>query len=235
MARLVFARFLFGTSTVVFGVVQLISPESEVWQALHSISPLFAAIIAWCVAIALIAGGIGMLLPGATRAAAIDLGVVYLLFSFANVPGMIATPADPVLYVNFFEMFSLVCGATAVFGSPTLRRAARIGMGICAVSFAWAQIVYFQYTASLVPTWIPPNQAFWTILTTIAFALAALAILIDCQARLAALLMALMIALFGVLVWVPHILVQPRTLSNWNEIASNYLMAAAAWLVAAIE
>jgi len=43
----------------------------------------------------------------------------------------------------------------------------------------------------------------WAILTTIAFALAAVATLINRQARLAIRLMALMLALFGVLVWIP--------------------------------
>ncbi|MGH7327402.1 MAG: hypothetical protein ACREJX_03530 [Polyangiaceae bacterium] len=214
------APILFGISSVLFGVVALISHDSTLWER--------------CVAIAAVAGGAGMLLPRAVRAASILLGIVYLLFAIENVPGMLATPANAVLYVNFFEMFSLACGAMAVLGSGKIRRVARVGMGICAFSFAWAQLVYFQYTASLVPGWIPPSGAFWTILTTIAFALAALAILINRRARLAGLLMALMIALFGVLVWVPRIVAQPQTLSNWNEIASNYLMAAAVWLVAEI-
>jgi hypothetical protein len=227
------ARFVFGASSVLFGVVQLISHDSELWQALHSIAPLLAAAVAWCVAIVLIAGGSGMLLSRTARSASIVLAAVYLLYALTSVPGMLVTPTDAVLYVNFFEMFSLVCGASAVYAATaTLARAARIGLGICAASFAWAQIVYFQYTASLVPTWIPPSQAFWTILTTAAFTLAAIAILINRQARLAALLMTLMIGLFGILVWVPRIISQPQSLSNWNEIATNYLMAGAAWLVA---
>jgi hypothetical protein len=55
-------------------------------------------------------------------------------------------------------------------------------------------------TAALVPKWIPPNQMSWAILTTIAFAVATIAILINCQARLALMLKALMLTLFGVLV-----------------------------------
>ena len=55
-------------------------------------------------------------------------------------------------------------------------------------------MLYRHDTAALVPKWIPPNQMFWTILTTIAFALAAIAILINRQARLATRLMTLMLA-----------------------------------------
>jgi hypothetical protein len=144
---------------------------------------------------------------------------------------MVAKPSAYVQYVDFFEKLSVVCGAI-VACATTQAAVARTGMGVCALSFAWAQIVYFQYTASLVPAWIWPNQAFWTMLTTVAFALAAVAMLVNVQAQLAARLMALMMALFGVLVWLPRIVAHPSVPSNWNEIASNYVMTAAVWLVA---
>ncbi len=106
---------------------------------------------------------------------------------------------------------------------------------MCAVSFAWAQVVYLQYTASLVPVWMLPNQVFWTNFTTVAFALAAAAMLINRLASLAMRLLGVMVALFGVLVWVPMIGAHPATLANWNEISENYLIAAAAFLVADIQ
>ena len=84
----------------------------------------------------------------------------------------------------------------------------------------------------MVPAWIPPNQVLWTNLTTVAFGLAAIAMLINRQARLAMRLLAVMTALFGVLVWLPMIAAHPATLSNWSEIGENYLIAVAAWLVA---
>jgi hypothetical protein len=41
-----------------------------------------------------------------------------------------------------------------------------------------------------------------------------------------------MTALFGVLVWLPIIVGHPTVLANWSEVSENYLIAAAAWLVA---
>jgi hypothetical protein len=73
---------------------------------------------------------------------------------------------------------------------------------------------------------------FWAILTTIAFALAAIAILINRQARLATGLMTLMLALFGVLVWVPHLIAHPEAHFNWSEFALTCLITGAAWMVA---
>lgn len=235
-----YARLLFGASAVFLGVVLLLRPDSELWQDLHPLGTPLATALAWCLTIAQITGGIGVMYSRTARLSSIVLGVVYLFFSLANVPGMIAAPGSAIQYIVFFEQFSLVCGAIAVYAATQTNaahafsagHAARVGLGICALSFGWAQIVYLQYTASLVPTWIPPGQVFWTNFTTIAFALAGVAILINVQGRLAIRLMTLMIVLFGILVWVPRIAAHPHVLSNWDEIASNYLMAGAAWLVA---
>lgn len=225
------ARILFGVSAVLLGIVELLWHTSELRQDVRPLGMPGAEIVAACVAIALIGGGIGMMFSRTARHGALALGCVYLLFALSSVPGMIVKPSAYVQYVDFFEKFSVVCGAIAVY-APAQTVMVRLGLGVCALSFAWAQIVYFQYTASLVPVWIGPSQAFWTILTTIAFALAAIAMLVNVQAQLAIRLMALMLALFGVLVWVPRIAAHPGVPSNWNEIASNYMMTAAAWLVA---
>lgn len=221
------ARAVFGISAVLGGIIDLMWHDSHVWQLAGSAWAPLAVVVGWCFAIAQIAGGIAMFHPRSFRAAAIVLGVVYLVFTLQSAPRLIVAPLDPIPYVNMGEQFALVCGAMAIFAATP----ARIGLGVCAVSFAWAQVVYLQYTASLVPTWIPPNQVFWTNFTTIAFALAAIAMLVNVRARLAINSMALMMALFGVLVWVPHIVARPAELSNWNEIATNYLMTGAALLV----
>lgn len=225
-------RIIFGASAVLYGVVTLVWPGSDLWGQLHALPAPLGAIVAWCLGIAQVAAGIGMLLPQTARFASIVLGIVFLLFALDNVPGMFVAPFSAVPYINFFEQFAVVCGALVVYGSSSFGQFARLALGLCAISFAWAQLVYFQYTASLVPKWILPSQTFWTILTTIAFALAAIAMLINIQARLATLLMALMIALFGVLVWVTHIIAKPNALGNWSELGLNFLIVGAAWLVA---
>ena len=234
-----YARILFGASAIFFGVVSLIWHDSDMWQRLLPLHA-FGPIVAWCLVIAQIAGGIAMMLPRTARPASIVLGAIYGLYVLGAISSIIAAPAEPGGYINCFEQLAIVCGALAVYAASetdaaraiVFGRAARLGLGGCAVSFAWAQVVYLQYTASLVPAWIPPNPVFLTNLTTIAFALAALAMLINRQARLAMRLLAVMIVLFGVLVWVPQIAAHPAMLANWSEISENYLIAAAAWLVA---
>ena len=210
-------RMVFGAAAVLYGVVELM---------------LHHTIVASCLGIAQAIAGIGMLYPRTTPLASVALGVVYAFFALDTIPGIVRAPSSYVQYGNFFEQFCLFCGAIAAYGSAVLGRIARIGIGLCAASFGIEQIVYLQFTASLVPTWIPPGQVFWTDLTTGAFLLAAIAILINRRARLALRLMSVMVALFGVLVWIPHIVAKPDSLGNWSEFAETCLIAGAAWLVA---
>ena len=232
---------VFGAAAVLFGVIALMWHDADTWQTLSKIWTLpFGIIIGGCLMIAQIAGGIGLVYSRTAHAGAILLGVVYLLFSLACIPDVIAAPRVYAHYGSFFEQFSSLCGAIAVYAATEANaaralpfgRVARVGLGLCAISFTLSQIFYLRITADLVPTWIPPNQMFWAILTTVAFALAAIAILINRQARLAIRLMTLMLALFGVLVWIPRLIAHPEAHGNWSEFALTLLITGAAWTVA---
>ena len=241
MKMALYGRIVFGASAVLFGVIALMWHDPDTWQNLVQIWRLpFGAIIGGCLMAAQIAGGIGMQYPRTAHLASVVLGVVYLLFSLACIPGIIAAPKIYAQYGSFFEQFSLLSGAIALYAvteanaarAVMFARLARLGLGLCAISFTLAQIFYLRFTASLVPKWILPNQMFWAKLTTVAFALAAIAILINRQARLATRLMTLMLALFGVLVWVPLLIAHPEAHGNWSEFALTFLITGAAWMVA---
>jgi len=215
--------------------------DSDTWQTLSQIWSLpFGVILGGCLMTAQIAGGMGMQHPRTARRASIILGVVYLLFSLACIPGIISAPATYEHYGSFFEQFSCLCGAMALYAATeandarasALGRVARLGLGVCAISFTLSQMIYLRFTAYLVPKWIPPNQMFWAVLTTVAFALAAIAILINRQARLALRLMTVMLALFGLLVWIPRLIAHPEAHLNWSEFGLTSLITGATWMVA---
>jgi hypothetical protein len=241
MTETLYGRIVFGASAVLLGVIALMWHDSDTWQTLRQIWSLpFGTVIGGCLMSLQIAGGIGMQHPRTARLAAIVLGVVYLLFSMACIPGIVAAPAIYAHYGSFFEQFSALCGAVALYAATeanatraaALGRAARFGIGVCAISFTLSQTIYLGVTAELVPRWIPPNRSFWAILTTVAFALAAIAILINRQARLALRLMTLMLALFGVLVWIPRLIAHPEAHLNWSELGLTFLITGAVWMVA---
>ena len=242
MKTAVYARIVFGASAVLYGLIALMWHDADTWQTLTQIWRLpFGVTIGGCLMVLLIAGGIGMQHPRTARLASIVLGVVFLCFSLACIPDIIAASSLFERYGgSFFQMFSLLCGALALYATTeasaartaALGRVARIGLGVCTISFTLSQILYLHHTADLVPKWIPPNQLFWATLTTIAFGLAALAMLIHRQARLAASLMTLMLALFCVLVWIPRLIVHPEVHGNCSEFCLTFLIAGAAWMVA---
>ena len=242
MKTVFYGRILFGASAVLFGVITLMWQDPATWQNLQQIWRLpFGTIIGGCLMTALIAGGIGMQFPRTARLASVILGVVYLCFSLACIPSIIAATNIYERYGgSFFLFFSLLCGAIALFAATEANaaralvfgRLARLGLGVCAISFTLGQILLPHETAGLVPKWIPPSQMFWAVLTTIAFALAAFAILINRQASLAMRLITLMLALFGVLVWIPLLIAHPEAHFYWSEFALNFLITGAAWMVA---
>jgi len=237
-----YGRIVLGTSAVLFGVIALMWHDSDTWQNLQHIWSLpFGTIIGECLMAAQVAGGIGMLHARTARSASVVLGIVYLCFSLACVPDIIAAANIYDKYGGSFFLFvSLFCGAIALYAATeadaaravVFGRLARFGLGVCAISFTLGQMLLLRETAHLVPKWIPPSQMFWAILTTIAFALAGVAILINRQARLAMRLMTLMLALFGVLVWVPHLIAHPKAHFNWSECALTFLVTGATWMVA---
>lgn len=236
-----YARIVFGASAVLFGVIALLWHDADTWQILTRIWKLpFGAVVGGGLMTLQIAGGIGIQFPRTVRVSSIVLGVVYFGFSLACIPDVLAASSLYEKYGgSFFQQLSLFCGALAVYATTQasaaraamVGRLARRGLGICAISFALSQVLYRRETAALVPKWIPPNQMFWAVLTTVAFALAAVAILINRRARLAARLMTLMLALFGVLVWVPRLVTHPEAHLNWSEFALTVLIAGAAWVV----
>jgi uncharacterized membrane protein YphA (DoxX/SURF4 family) len=234
------SRIFFGASAILFGFIGILWHDAETWQNVHHIFKLpFGGVIAVALMSLQIVGGAGIQVPRALRPFAVILCFVYVCFMMACVPAIIKAPADYGSYPNFFEQLSIFCGTLALYAATSsngtlprsLSRVARLGFGIATVSFTLTQIIYLRFTAAAVPRWIPPNQKFWAILTTVAFGLAALAILFDLRARLALRLMAVMTGLFGALVWIPVLVAHPKEHSNWSEFALTLLITGAAWLV----
>jgi hypothetical protein len=224
-------RHVFGVASLATGLITLIWHEYNDWHP-----PRY---IAYAAAAALIFGGAAIQFRRTAKTGAAVLGAVYLVFALQCVPGIVAKPKIYNSWGNFFEQFSLVTGAAILYarwssaGSPETRnRVGRILLGLCAASFTLEQAFYLPATASLVPKWIPPSQMFWAVTTTVLFALAAVALLANRMALLATRLTTMMLMLFGLLVWAPLVLSDPRNHTNWSEIAETFAIAGAAWILA---
>jgi len=224
-------RHVFGVAALAFGLITLAWHDYNGWH-----QPRY---LVYAAAVALIFGGAAIHFRRTAKAGAAVLGAVYLVLALQCLPGIVAAPRIYNSWGNFFEQVSLVTGAAIVYArlssawSPeTLQRIGRILLGICAASFALEQAVYLDATAHLVPKWLPPSQMFWAIATTVAFALAAVALLTNRMALLATRLLTTMLVLFGLLVWVPLLLSDPHNHTNWSEDTETFAIAGAAWILA---
>ena len=113
-----------------------------------------------------------------------------------------------------------------------LTRLAQLAFGLCALIFGGAHFVYMNMTAPMVPKWLPPSQIFWGYLTGVCFVAAGLAILTGIKARLAAILLTVMLASFGLLANLPILLADHASHFNWTESAVNLAVVGAAWVLA---
>ncbi len=73
---------------------------------------------------------------------------------------------------------------------------------------------------------------FWAVTTTVLFALAAVALIMNRTTLVAARLLTIMIVIFGILVWVPLLLSSPHDHATWSETVETFAIAAAAWILA---
>jgi hypothetical protein len=235
------ARYLFGLAVLGTGVCSLVwrdAPNHAILIFLIG-SAAAQAFIYVSAAVQVIAG-VAILWHGTVRAGAIGAGAVFLVIALVAIEPIVRHPLVYTSWGNFFEQLSLLAGALIVYArsGPTssgMKRLARIGyytFAVCVISFALEQAFYLSATASFVPKWIPLGQNFWAIATTVAFGLAAIAMLTGIQARLAAYLNAAMVLGFGVLVWLPVLFVDPHTYSNWSETMETFTIAAIAWMAA---
>ncbi len=224
-------RHVFGVAALAFGLITLVWHDYNGWHQPRYMVNVAAAV--------LIFSGAAIQFRRTAKTGALVLSPVYLVFSLLCVPAVVATPKIYNSWGNFFEQFSLVAGAVLVYArwssawsGERLNRIGRILLGICTASFTLEQAFYLAATAHLVPKWLPPSQMFWAIATTVLFALAAVALLANRMALLAARLLTMMLVLFGLLVWVPLLVSNPHSHTNWSEITETFAIAGAAWILA---
>jgi len=116
-------------------------------------------------------------------------------------------------------------------------RMAQVLFGLTCVFYGWSHFAYADYTASMVPTWLPGRLGF-AYFTGFGHIAAGIGIIVWILPRLAATLEAIMMTLFGLMVWVPSFFAQPRPdwalppENQWSELVVTLELAVAAWIVA---
>lgn len=226
-------RFLYGTAAILFGASLLIWHDFNVWQTADAIRISdVRTILLYVTAIAEIAGGAALFYKNTARIGAGVVVIVYAIFTMLHLPSVIAHPLVYAPWGALFEQVALVAGGLLLLANL---RAGAIGLLLFRVSvlaFMLYQAFYIPETAVLVPAWIPPGQVFWAYATTVAFGLAAAALIVRRFDVLAARLLALMLGAFQVLIWIPRLLANPHSHTVLAANADNLATVASAWIVA---
>lgn len=143
-------------------------------------------------------------------------------------------------YDSMAEQVAITVGAIIIWASladldaaksTRIIRMAQIAFGICAIFFGGAHFVYMNLTAPLIPKWLPPTQLFWGYATGVFHIAGGLAIIMNIRARLAAILLAVMYAIFTVIALPPGLLAK-SSFFGWTEIATSVILVGVAWVVA---
>jgi len=174
----------------------------------------------------------------AATALVLYYGVIVLLlengrviFKNYNVYGAYSGAAEPLAITAAAVIVYAATANRDAARAARLTRIAQLAFGVAAVLFGLAHFFYMEYTAPLIPKWLPPNQVFWGYATGAFHIMAGAAILTGIQARLGALLAAAMYALFIPLVFVPLLQTEPTSF-RWTELVTTVVLIGVALTVA---
>ena len=180
------------------------------------------------------------------------IGAYAAVWALMGVPPIFHKPLSVGSWYGVFEALTPLLGAWILFGflrsqSPTAEtpsidrvrsvRMVQVLFGVDCVVYGLAHFAYAHLTKSMVPAWLPGRLAL-AYVTGLGHLAAGIALIAGRLPRLAATLEALMMSLFGVLVWVPTLLARIRPVwaptyrYQWSEFVVTLLLAGSAWLVA---
>jgi len=241
-------RYLFAAGLLLFGVLNIVFGTFNMqWQPIAGI-PYMSGFARGAGAVC-IAAALGLLVPRAAAWAAV-LSAAALLLLYWVPQALAATHAGANIgaWLPMAENTAMLCGAVTVMATtvkgtaldrswlpgPVVVLAARIGFGLSCVVFGLCHFAYADFTAQMIPAFIPFHLPL-AYITGAGHLLAGLALVSGVMARLAAVLEAVMMSLFVLLVHVPMLMEGPKPEAvqiDWTLLAAALTMSASAWAVA---
>jgi len=208
--------------------------------------------VVYGVALLVLAASGGLCCSATALRSVLTIGWYFAAWALIGVPMVLSKPLSVDGWYGFIEALSSLVGAWILYAGLRWRsrgseipiahqrapRAAQMVFGLTCVFYGWSHFVYADFTAGMVPGWLPGRLevAYFTGFCHVA---AGIALIIRLLPGLAATLEAIMMSLFGLLVWVPSFFVWPRPgwatppENQWSELVVTLLVTVSAWIVAA--
>jgi uncharacterized membrane protein YphA (DoxX/SURF4 family) len=248
-----FGHALFGIAGAGLAILSLVYGDfAPIWESFPAWLP-WPEVWTYGSGAILLAASAGLFFTPTALVSAIIIGVYESVWAVARVRPVLLNPLDIGTWYGFSEALGPLLGAwilyavlrrqydapavTVMTGDRALH-VARVFFGAACVVYGAAHFAYATLTAAMVPAWLPGRTGL-AYLTGAGHAAAGFGLLVGVLPRLAATLEAIMMTLFGVLVWLPSFFAQPvpewatPTQNQWSETVVTFLLAASAWIVAA--
>ncbi len=238
---------VFAATMIVIGMLGLIEGKiTPVWAPVPKAMPGHEVLAYLCAVISL-ACGVGLLWQRtAGPAARVLLAYVLVWWLAFRVPDLFLAPGVEGSWSGCAETAVTLAGAWVLYawfatdwdrqrvGFAIDNRGVAVGRvlyGLAMFPFGVAQFVYLKETAALVPGWLPWHFAIACFTGGTFFATGA-AVLTGMWARLAAVLSAVQLGLFTLLVWGPIVAAGTKSAFQWSETIVSVAVTAGAWVVA---
>lgn len=241
-----FGHSFLAASLIALGILGLVRRDFvPIWSGVPKGFPARVALAYLCAVVSL-GSGVGLLWRRAAGIAArVLLAYLALWMLVFRLPLIVRNPASNAAWWVCGETAAMIAGAWVLvvwftdgrdgkgLGFVVTTKAlaiARALLGFGLIMFGLAHFTFLERTVSMVPAWLPWHLG-WAWFTGGSLIAAGAAIIVGVWAPLAAMLAAVELSLFTLLVWVP-LLVAGAKADTIDEFIDSCALTAAAWLVA---
>lgn len=223
------ASRLFSAVLIAIGIYGLISAQFVAFWPPLVPAP---AQMKWATEAVSLFGGLG--LQGratAPFAAGILLAALVVWIALFKTPAIFANPAIAASWESMAETAVIMAALLCVFKISASIFAPRLLFGLSVWMFGIAHFAYAAQTATLVPHWLPAHAAL-VYLTGAVFVVSGAALVLGLAARWFAILVAIQMGLFTLLVWLPKLLAGVHDVPTLSEFLDSASLTAAAVVMA---
>lgn len=228
---------VYAAGTLLIAIVGLIFADFALqWQPVPAGVPMRPALMYTSNALLAILA-VAILLPRISARATPALATFYGIWVIVlHVPRVVAALGNISIWLGLAEILTLAIAGTMAwltYHPARLRRwlrATQVTFSFCLFVFGVSHFVYADFTASMIPSWIP-LPLFWAYATGCGHVATGISLLCNVATRLSMTLLTAMFASFVILLHIPRVLANLTTHAEWVMLGVATALTGAAWII----